>query len=194
MEQPVQRVSNNNDGDDQDALALFEVVEALEREVATSPLAPGGLIALNAERVTNLTALLREFERAVRAHPPDERARVARIRAEEAGAALIVEEARRTAEALLSGKRVDGLREAEVEKILREGRHNGEMLVNAAYTDAEARITETRQRAEVALNHVEAACEQVREEPPSPARRVAAAVGARTSGVLSRLVTRLLGA
>lgn len=192
MEHPEWRDVARND-DDVDALAIFDTIDTLEREVAASPLVPGGLIALNAERVTNLTALLRETAAATRAHPPDEQARAARTRTAQADAALLVEEGRRTAEALLSGKRVDGLREAEVEKILREGRHTGEALVNAAYTDAEARITETRRRADAALSHVEAACEQMREEPPSPARRVAAAVGTRTGGALSRLLARFLG-
>lgn len=175
-----------------DAFDVVDVLDDLEREVAASPLAPGGLLALNTERIASATARLRVAAAQARAQPADDTARAARLRQAQAEAALTLEEARRKAEMLLSGARVDALRAAQVEEMLREGRRQGEALVSAAYAYAETRIAETHRRASAALRHVAAACDEVREEPPRPVQRLATAVSARAGGLLARLVARLL--
>lgn len=155
---------------------VLDVLSEIEAEIVASPAAPvGELVGVNAERMAALTNRLREALARVREAPLDEAERRDQLQRAEAQAALLVEDARRTARLLLDGERVRKLRHEQTEAIIGESRQQGEVLVADAYTYARARMEEVLQSVEQARGFVAQARDVAHVEHASLGRRLAGA-------------------
>jgi hypothetical protein len=157
-------------------LYVQDVLDEIEAELTASPAVPvAGQVALNPERMAALTARLRTAVAEARERASEPAAVQAELRQAEAQAALILEDARRKAEMLLDGQRVQKLREERVQEIISESRQRGQVLVAQAYEVGRQRMEVVAQRAEEARRLVAQAGDVVRPQGPGAAARAAEA-------------------
>jgi hypothetical protein len=169
---------------------VLDVLDEIEAEIVASPALPvGEVVGVNAERMAALTNRLRAALAHLAEVPPDEATRRRELQQAEAQAALLIEDARRKADALLDGERVKQLRQEQTQAIIQESRRRGEVLVADAYTYARARMEAVYRGVEEAHGYVAQARDATRVEREGLGRRLAGAAAQlvkRRGGMLAR--------